>query len=143
MDTLLAMEEGLDHSAFRRARHVISENSRTLAAVKALKKGDMAELGALLRGSQDSLREDFEVSVPGVDALAAVMNRCIGNEGGARMTGGGFGGCLVAILPSARVSELREAVAAHFAANGCKSPLFLVASAGAGARILAPAEIAA
>lgn len=133
---LLAGREGLDETCFRRARHVVSENARTLEAVSALQGGDLGTLGRLLRASHASLRDDFEVSVPGVDALAAAMNAGIGPEGGARMTGGGFGGCLVALLPEAAVPALRATVDTHFAAKGERTPLFLVASAGGGARLL-------
>jgi galactokinase len=140
-EALYTSRGALAETPFRRARHVVTENARTLGAARALEDGDLAQLGALLRASHASLRDDFAVSVPPVDALAETMNAAIGEAGGARMTGGGFGGCLVALLPGARVGKLRQAVEAHFAALGRQTPLFLVTAPGAGARVLAPADI--
>jgi len=92
-----------DEVCFRRARHVLTENARVLDAAAALKATDLRGFGALLRGSHESLRTDFEVTVPEVDALAAELNSLISRHadgcGGARMTGGGFGGCVIAVVP--------------------------------------------
>ena len=80
-----------------RARHVVSENRRTLAAAEAMRRGDVAELGRLMFASHASLRDDFEVSSPALDAIVDVAGRSRGCLG-ARMTGGGFAGCAVAIV---------------------------------------------
>lgn len=80
----------------RRARHVVSENRRVLDAVVALRAGDEAALRSLLAASHDSLRDDFEVSVPAVDRLVAIA-QADPDVIGARMTGGGFGGAVVVL----------------------------------------------
>jgi galactokinase len=97
----------------RRARHVVTENARVLAAVEVLKAGALGELGALLDASHRSLRDDYQVSLPELDQLVALARAAPGVFG-ARLTGGGFGG---AILVAARPSELRasmEAVAQRY-----------------------------
>ena len=78
---------GLDAVTLRRARHVVSENARTLAAAQALAAGDWAELGALMAASHASMRDDFEITVPAIDRLVAILQSVIGTQGGARMDG--------------------------------------------------------
>lgn len=130
---LLAGAEGLDRVVFRRARHVVSENARTLAAVSALRANDLSALGALLRASHASLRDDFEVTVPAVDALVDFMADVIGNTGGVRMTGGGFGGCVVAMLPRRGVTSLLDALESRSKALGQRYPLKLAVNPAPGA----------
>jgi galactokinase len=98
----------LPGSLYRRARHVVTENERVLAARKALGNGDLAKLGALMHESHASLRDDYEVSCKELDLMAELAG---GFEGcfGARMTGGGFGGCTINLVHAARV----EAFTAH------------------------------
>jgi galactokinase len=124
---------GLDEVAFRRARHVVTENARAHAFAAALRRHDLVAAGAALRASHASLRDDFEVSHPAVDALVAVLDAAIGDEGGARMTGGGFGGCVVALLPRARSTAVRTAAAAHLRSTGVVEPLSLEVRPSAGA----------
>ena len=109
-----AEQSSLDPLLARRARHVVSENARTLEAAQALRDGDLSRMGALMRASHLSLRDDFEVSLPAIDALADLVNNVIGDVGGARMTGGGFGGCVVALAPVALAGDLATAVARHY-----------------------------
>lgn len=118
----------------RRARHVLTEMDRVDAAVAALREGDHAALGPLLDGSHDSLRDDFEVSCPELDVAVATCR----DHGalGARMTGGGFGGSAVALLPAASLEETAAAVAAAFADRGWDPPAFLRAPASPAARRL-------
>jgi galactokinase len=132
---------GLDDIAWHRARHVVSENARVGQAVAALAAGDYATLGAVLRASHASLRDDFAVTVPAVDALADAMNAAIGDAGGARMTGGGFGGCLVAVLQRASVPALQAALADYFAARGVATPLLVVVEASDGAHLLPAGDV--
>jgi galactokinase len=80
----------------RRARHVVTENERVLAAVAALRAGDASRLGTLLEASHRSMRDDYEVSTPDVDALVAIGQRHP-DVYGARLTGGGFGGAVVLV----------------------------------------------
>jgi galactokinase len=101
LSRLVAGAVRMDGTTLRRARHVVTENDRTLRAVEALRRGDVAALGALLDASHESLRDDFEVSSPALDAMVACARKdpaCYG----ARMTGAGFGGCAVAL---ARVGQ--------------------------------------
>ncbi len=100
----------LDPVVRNRARHVVSEIARVNAAVTAVADGDLSALGAILRESHASLRDLFEVSVPPVDALVDCLNAAIGDGGGARMTGGGFGGAVVAVLQAARTPHVQAAV---------------------------------
>jgi galactokinase len=79
-----------------RARHVVSENARVLATADALPRGDLSVLGPLLLESHASLRDDFEVSTPELDALVEILVDC--GAAGARLTGAGFGGCVVALV---------------------------------------------
>jgi galactokinase len=107
---LARYERLLDPVTFRRARHVITENRRTVEAAEAFALGDLAKLGRLMRESHLSMREDFEITTPEVDRLAALLNASIGMRGGARMTGGGFGGAVVAVAPAANVASVAREV---------------------------------
>ena len=102
----------------RRALHVVQEIARTRAAVAAIEAADLAALGDLMRASHASLRDQFEVSVPPVDALVDVLNGAIGTAGGARMTGGGFGGAVVAVLAAAALPQALEALRAGYVLPG-------------------------
>lgn len=130
---LLAGIGSLDEVAFRRARHVVSENARTLAAASALRVKDLSAVGVLLRASHASLRDDFEVTVPAVDSLVDFMADVIGDSGGVRMTGGGFGGCVVAILPRRGVTPLLDALETRSQASGHPFPLKLAVNPASGA----------
>ncbi|MEN3360283.1 MAG: galactokinase [Mycobacteriales bacterium] len=118
----------------RRARHVVTENGRVLRAVSLLRAGQMADLGPLLTASHASLRDDFEVTVPQLDT--AVEAALSAGALGARMTGGGFGGCVLALLPAgdAAGSALRAAVDAAYASAGFTPPAYFVAVPSAGAQ---------
>jgi galactokinase len=133
-DAVAAAPAGLDATAYRRARHVVTENARVQAFATALRAGDLATAGSALRASHASLRDDFEVSHPAVDALVAALDAAIGDEGGARMTGGGFGGCVVAVLPRARCRPVREAAEHHLRGAGVDRTLALEVRPAPGAR---------
>lgn len=100
----------LDPVEARRARHVVSEIERTQAAAGAIARGAIDVLGGLMRSSHVSMRDDFEASHPEVDRQVALLNRAIGLHGGARMTGGGFGGAIVAICRAAETDRLLHAI---------------------------------
>jgi galactokinase len=118
----------------RRARHVLTELDRVDAAVAALEHRDHAALGPLLDASHASLRDDFEVSCPELDVA---VDACRHHGAlGARMTGAGFGGSAIALLPTDAVPEAAEAVAAEFEERGWGAPGFLHAPAGEAARRL-------
>jgi len=90
---------GIGAAAFRRARHVVTENARVVQMTAALPKGDLRRVAALMDQSHGSLRDDFEVSSPALDAMVAAAQRA--GSFGARMTGAGFGGCAVALVEAA------------------------------------------
>ncbi len=133
-DLFALHEDELPETVARRARHVITENARTEAAAEALAQGDLAWMGQLMGESHLSMRDDFEITVPAIDALVEIMGRVIGQAGGARMTGGGFGGCVVALAPQELVPEVKTAIAAHYpAVSGLEATVYVCrASAGAG-----------
>jgi galactokinase len=120
----------------RRARHVVTENQRTLDAAAALAAGDLAQLGRLMVASHASMRDDFEITVPPIDRLVDLLQEAIGGLGSARMTGGGFGGCVVALLPEAGVAAARLAVATHYRAPSGEPASVYVCRAMAGAHVL-------
>ncbi len=111
---LEAGKAGLDETAYHRARHVVTENARTLAAADALAGNDLAMMGDLMRASHASMRYDFEITVPAIDRLAALMTDAIGANGGARMTGGGFGGCVVGVTSRDKAQDVLDAVARDY-----------------------------
>lgn len=127
---------GLDAVTTARARHVITENQRTLDAAAALAKNDLMALGALMAQSHASMRDDFEITVPPIDELVALLQHAIGPVGGARMTGGGFGGACVAVMPAARVISVRDAISAGYKTPEGAAPLIMVERPGPGVAIL-------
>lgn len=126
----------LDPVTRRRARHVVTENQRTLDAAVALAKSDLRTLGRLMAESHISMRDDFEITVPAIDQLVARLQSAIGEEGGARMTGGGFGGACVAVLHTTRVDEVRAAVNAGYQTPDDRAPLIMIERPGPGVAVL-------
>ena len=117
----------------RRARHVVTENQRVGDAVSAIEARDWARLGAVLDASHVSMRDDFEISCRELD-LAVETGRRAGALG-ARMTGGGFGGSAVALVPVAAAPAVRRAVSTAFADAGLPAPAYLVATPSGAARV--------
>jgi galactokinase len=112
-----------------RARHVVGEISRTLRAVESLAAGDYAAFGRLMYGSHESLRDDYEVSCEELDAVVELA-RPLAGVYGARMTGGGFGGCAIVLAEAGRAKAIAGAVAAGFAARfGRRCPIFATRAA--------------
>lgn len=116
----------------RRARHVVTEIARVQAAVAALRQHDLAEVGHLFDASHASLRDDYEVSCDELD-VSVEAARSAGALG-ARMTGGGFGGSSIALLPADAVDGAVEAIAAAFAERGWRAPASFAVTAGDSAR---------
>jgi len=107
-----------------RARHVVSEIARTLQAVEALEAGDIMLFGELMYASHESLRDDYEVSCEELDAIVELAERCDGVYG-ARMTGGGFGGCAIILADARNAQAIGESIAAGFAERfGRRCPIF-------------------
>jgi galactokinase len=125
--------EGIeDERVRRRARHVVTEIARVPEAVAAFEAGDWAGLGRVFEASHLSMRDDFEISCPELDAAVAVAVQA--GAVAARMTGGGFGGSSVAVVPDERVEAVMRAIDAAFVLEGFTAPLHprAVPSVGAG-----------
>ncbi|ATZ93752.1 MULTISPECIES: galactokinase [Dickeya] len=128
-----AKVDGLDEVVARRARHIITENARTLAAADALTRGDLRQMGELMAASHASMRDDFAITVPPIDTLVDIVKAVIGDEGGVRMTGGGFGGCIVALIPQQHVTAVQNAVMRDYPAKTGLQPTCYVCQASPGA----------
>jgi galactokinase len=125
-EATLDQVEGLeDERIRRRARHVVTEIARVSQAVDAIGAGDWAALGSLFAASHVSMRDDFEISCPELDV--AVGSAVAAGAVGSRMTGGGFGGSAVALVPSDSLDTITGAVSAAFADQGFKPPTYLLA----------------
>jgi galactokinase len=127
----------LDPVTCRRARHVISEDERTLLAVEVMRQGDVATLGQLMNQSHTSLRDDYEVSSDALDAMVKYAQQhpaCYG----ARMTGAGFGGCAVALVRAEGVAlgEFVGATAANYSVKTGHKPTIYVCRATDGAAVM-------
>lgn len=121
----------------RRARHVVTENARTLEAAERLAAGDLDRFGVLMNESHRSLRDDYEVSSPQLDLLVATAQAVPGVYG-ARLTGAGFGGCTVSLVAPAAVEQMVEAVTAAYQNGFGRAPDVYVCTASDGARVLPP-----
>ena len=130
---LLAAEGQLDELSFRRARHVLTENQRTLAAADALAEGNLGDLVKAMAESHASMRDDFNITVPAIDTLVEILAAAGKGKAGARMTGGGFGGCVVAVAPADIIPQLVAAVEAEYSSKTGCVPTLIRAQASAGA----------
>lgn len=130
----LAAVADLDPTDRRRAAHVIDENQRTLDAAAALDRGDRDELGRLMAASHRSLRDDYEVSGPALDAMVEASEAAAGCVG-ARMTGGGFAGCTVAVVEADAVEAFSAEVSERFVAGGGAMPRVIDGTPSRGAEI--------
>jgi galactokinase len=129
-----ALDQLPDTVIRRRVRHVVTENTRVLEAVDVLRAGRIADLAPLLDASHVSMRDDFEITVPQVD-LAVETARASGALG-ARMTGGGFGGCIIALVPAGDVERVGGEIASSFVEAGFGPPAHFAAIPSAGAQRL-------
>ncbi|HYN71708.1 MAG TPA: galactokinase, partial [Nakamurella sp.] len=116
----------------RRVRHVVTENDRVAQTVDMLREGQLAEIGDLLVASHRSLQHDYEVSCPELDQ--AVDSALAAGAVGARMTGGGFGGSVIALVPTELVETVISQVAADFADRGFTAPVPRIVAPADGAR---------
>ncbi|GAB5489066.1 MAG: galactokinase [Parasphingorhabdus sp.] len=104
----------LDDVSYRRARHVVTENKRVLDTAEAFKAKDFQAISKLMSASHQSMRDDFEITLPAIDQLVELAARIIGDSGGVRMTGGGFGGCLVALVPHEKVETVKSVITSDY-----------------------------
>jgi galactokinase len=131
---LVRAEGVLEEVTFRRVRHVVTENARVIATVERLRDAGPRAIGELLLASHASMRDDFEISTPELDA--AVEAAMGAGAIGARMTGGGFGGAAIAVVETAAVPEVVAAVERAFAAAGFTAPsCFTVAAVDGAGRV--------
>jgi galactokinase len=132
VDDLVRARAVLDDVTFRRVRHVVTENQRVLDTVRTLREHGPRAIGELLDASHRSMRDDFEISVRELDLAVETANSA--GAVGARMTGGGFGGAAIALLPVELVSQAQVAIDGAFAEHGFGQPDTFVVRAAAGAR---------
>ena len=111
MEMLEGAKAHMPEVVYRRAKHIVTENARTLAASQALKAGDIETVSEAMAQSHISMRDDFEITVRPIDYLVEIIGKVLGKSGGVRMTGGGFGGCVVALVPSDKVEAVKQVVA--------------------------------
>lgn len=137
MALLDAAAPRLDRLTQARARHVIGENARVLAAAQALAADDLVACGRLMRESHASQAHDFGITVPQTDRLAELLNALIGAEGGARQTGGGFGGAVVAVLRADRVAAVASRVREAYRTPDGTAPVITIERPAAGAGLIA------
>jgi len=125
-------EKLLPPAIYKRCRHVVTENQRVLAAAAALEDGDLERVGSLMRASHQSLSDDYEVSCPELNLMVELASAVKGVYG-ARMTGGGFGGCTVNLVDAKSVGEFITSVTAGYQARLGIIPEIWVTSASEGA----------
>lgn len=135
LEHLFAAQSTMPAAVFKRAHHIITENSRTLAAAEALDNNNVPLLSKLMAASHASMRDDFAITVAPIDLLVQWVYEVVGERGGARMTGGGFGGCVVALVPHELCSEVGNVIQQRYSAlTGHPAKITLVHAAdGAGA----------
>lgn len=132
VEDLPRAQELLDDETFRRVRHVVTEDQRVLDTVRTLREQGPRAIGSLLVASHESMRDDFEISVPELDlAVATALEH---GAVGARMTGGGFGGAAIALVDQEARGAITAAVTAAFAAAGYREPNVFIVHAAQGAR---------
>jgi galactokinase len=127
-----AHRSGLPDVIFRRCRHVVTENDRVQQTAAAFDRGNLEVLGPLMAESHRSLRDDYEVSCPELDVLVELATAIPGVYG-ARMTGGGFGGCTVNLVHGDVVGDFHDRVTTQYEARTGKRPEIYVSDAGSGA----------
>lgn len=130
-DDLPRAQVMLDDETFRRVRHIVTENQRVLDTVRTLRLEGPTAIGHLLDASHRSMRDDFEISVPELDLAVevALSNGALG----ARMTGGGFGGAAIALLPAESVSMVQVGLDGAFSEHGYSPPETFIVTASDGA----------
>jgi galactokinase len=132
---LEAHKELLSPNVYRRCRHVVSENERVLQTVAALRQNDLALVGELMNASHTSLRDDYEVSSPALDSMVEAM-RSVSDIYGARLTGAGFGGCAVALVPLGREQAVADAIFEKYPKAANIWPEVYISRPGPGAQLI-------
>lgn len=131
-DELEQHQDRLSPLIYKRVRHVVTENDRVKKAAGALQKGDVTAFGQLMADSHRSLRDDYEVSTPELDLMVELASGQAGVYG-ARMTGGGFGGCTINLVDANHAEELRQRLEQDYEARTGIKPTILICEASDGA----------
>jgi galactokinase len=135
---LESAQKKMEPVVWRRARHVITENDRTLEFAQALQTSDWAAVGRLMYASHDSLRDDYEVSCAELDAVVDIARSLGETQGviGCRMTGAGFGGCAVGLVKTDNVPQITKAMDLRYEKTSGHQATIFSSRPGSGARIL-------
>ncbi|HEY62475.1 MAG TPA: galactokinase [Anaerolineae bacterium] len=134
MEQIESRPHALPEDVYRRARHVVTENARTLQAANALRRGDVVQFGKLMDASHVSLREDYQVSSGELDLMVSIARERKGCYG-ARMTGAGFGGCVVALVEKDEVEPFVENVSIEYYKESRLKPKVYITEAVKGASV--------
>jgi galactokinase len=132
-DATLDDLDRLSGEELKRARHVVSEDNRVLEAAEVVSRHDYEALGRLMYASHASLRDDYEVSTPELDAFVETAAEC--GALGARLTGAGFGGCAIALVATELVEGVQDAALQRFASSDFRRPEFYIFQPSAGAEV--------
>lgn len=120
---------------YRRAHHVITEDNRVLEAIDAFKNADLKKLSELMYASHVSMRDDFEITIKEIDALVEIVRKAIGENAAVRMTGGGFGGSIVAVVEPNKIPDIIKAVDEQYELVSGKKATIIQTHATAGAHV--------
>jgi galactokinase len=141
LDGLETAADRMDSLIWRRARHVITENARTLEVARLLARNEWDAVGELMYASHASLRDDYEVSCPALDVVVEIARKIGSADGvlGCRMTGGGFGGCAVALVRTAAVDSISRRISEAYERAIKLKPILFLSRPTAGTAVLRPA----
>jgi galactokinase len=120
----------------KRAKHIVSENERTVLAAQALADNNVTTLSRLMAQSHSSMKNDFEITVPAIDYLVEIIATQLGEQGGVRMTGGGFGGCVVALMPNELVDKITQMINENYTNKTSLVADIFVCKASQGAEVM-------
>ncbi|MGL1957463.1 MAG: galactokinase [Colwellia sp.] len=126
IDSFESKKHELDVVVAMRAEHIVYENQRTLDAMQAFNHSDIALISHLMAGSHESMKSLFEITTSQIDYIVEIIGKVLGDKGGVRMTGGGFGGCVVALVPNNMVAEVVASVDSKYEAKtGLKESIYI------------------
>lgn len=133
---LEASKSELSDVYYRRAKHILTENRRTQNAAHAMEAGNIPRLSELMAQSHASMRDDFEITVPEIDTLVDIISSVVGVRGGVRMTGGGFGGCVVALVDHELTDAVVKAIEDQYPnQTGLEATVYLCSACDGAARV--------
>ena len=138
LEMLRAAQKRMPPVVFRRARHVLTENERTVEMARALRESDWARVGQLMYASHESLRDDYEVSCPELDAVVELAQKLPAQDGviGCRMTGAGFGGCAVSLVQTDAVKHVMRLIEEGYERKTRNQVTIFSSRPAAGSRVL-------